>query len=137
MREILFRGKSVHTGKWLAGDLLRNYFDADDRCIYVDHEDNIPGYNEFALSGAEQVVPESVGQYTDLTDKNGTKIFEGDFIKTRHGVRYIAFKEGCFVAKKPHSKICANMRDYMREIEGACEVIGNIHDNPELMDWEG
>ena len=67
MREILFRGKSKNDGKWYQGDLVTV---AHKRFI----DDDVV---------KERVIPETVGQYTDLKDKNGVKIFEGDILKVK------------------------------------------------------
>ncbi len=84
----------------------------------------------------EEVIPETVGQYTGLTDKNGKKIFEGDIVKGLFVFGEISsvviFKYGSFGIEWNIDEI--KVLDPflgLRNIE--CEVIGNIHDNPELL----
>ena len=81
-----------------------------------------------------EVIPETVGQYTGVTDKNDTKIFEGDIVTmpSYHGGKHktvVYFKNGKFAVDGSNysfKDICPrNM-----------EVIGNIHDNPELLNGE-
>ena len=73
MREILFRGKDTINNEWIYGDLL--YY-ADTAQIWQDSE-----FGKYTAS----VVPETLGQFTGLTDKNGVKIFEGDIVETKNG----------------------------------------------------
>lgn len=118
MREILFRGKDVINGEWHYGYYVRRF----DDCII--HSGVLP--NDYYI-----VKPETVGQYTGLTDKNGKKIFEGD-ICWFYGVEYYLglWEQNAIVA-------ITDMTDdeqthYLNNAE-YCEVIGNIHDNPELL----
>ena len=123
MREISFRGKHTHSYKWPEG-----YY-ALDRL----------GHFIFCRDGQTfEVIPETVGQFTGLTDMNGTKIFEGDIVSHPWGgeriVHFqICFESGEFVAVPPKT-----MRDvWTIRISGntdAMEIIGNIHDNPELLE---
>ena len=146
MREILFRGKEKNSGKWIYGD-LRHISDGHGGYILC-IVDNTNGRNN-DVTGVE-VVPETVGQYTGLTDKNNVKIFEGDIVK---GTAYSATRIGVIVwideissfgvryvnAPNPtaweNSSIlrCVSLG---KTDEFAAEVIGNIYDNPELLKKE-
>ena len=83
------------------------------------------------------VDPETIGQHTGLTDKNGTKIFEGDIVKFCDIKGVINFGMGCYCVKtnKPDWKSRNNpaIDIVLNEYENELEVIGNIHDNPELL----
>lgn len=146
MREILFRGKEKNSSKWIYGD-LRHISDSHGGYILC-IVDNTNGRNNDVI-GVE-VVPETVGQYTGLTDKNNVKIFEGDIVK---GTAYSAARIGVIVwideissfgvryvnAPNPtaweNSSIlrCVSLG---KTDEFAAEVIGNIYDNPELLKKE-
>src|SRR5699024_7155546 len=138
MREILFRGKRVENGEWVYGYYAkyRNIVSEDYTAILqFDKEDGGVVYSD----GVTAVIPETVGQYTGLTDKNGKKIFEGDI------VFYDVF--GCMRKRVvKFSTECGSCGCCGDPFEGAgfmalgvdlnvSEVIGNIYDNPEL--WEG
>lgn len=77
MREILFRGKHTRTGEWVEGLLWKKKYNHNKLFIscFPDKDDNEEIYI---------IKPETIGQYTGLTDKNGIKIFEGDIVKCRH-----------------------------------------------------
>lgn len=125
MREILFRGKctndSKNRGKWAEGYLLRF---TEKRNPFIMLKD---GGGECA-----EVILESVGQYTGLTDKNGTKIFEGDVVNIlteNNEIGIVKYDEGGFGVEADGFVI-----DFRRNIDGTdVEVIGNIYDNPELL----
>jgi len=70
MREILFRGKRVDNGEWVEGNYFHNFRKGESNNI-------IP----FNSNQWHEVIPESIGQFTGLLDKNGKKIFEGDILK--------------------------------------------------------
>ena len=135
MREILFRAKHIHVlpenehldGMWIYGYL------ENERYIYSPE-----------LEGEFLIDPETVCQYTGITDKNGRKIFEGDSVKTRQygvddgsGHNYsgidtftVEFSDGSFCLKNRWRRF--NLRP-----SGNFEAIGNIFDHPELIDGGG
>ena len=132
MREILFRGKAVnlHNGSkdFVYGQYVQN---RDGKMIYSDTwEDG---------KQKHYVIDGTVGQYTGLTDKNGKKIYEGDILRTGTRMGYILFEKGCFRFR------WKNFDKYRDDFFKTCiiteygsfrelEVIGNIHDNPELLE---
>ena len=127
MREILFRGKSLEKGEWLEGDLRHGGYFEKDQITYIVKTDL------FILN--YPVDPETGGQYTGLTDKNGTKIFEGDILKFSYGEN--DEKHIFYSVEWKSERACfgyAETADKMIEVDCLhCEVIGNIHDNPELL----
>lgn len=81
---------------------------------------------------AVEVIPETIGQYTGLTDKNGKKIFEGDIIQSPDGEIFSVEWQPFSVAWRiKNSKRC--FLAFMRCLD-MFKVIGNIHDNPELLE---
>lgn len=121
MREILFRGKQTDNGKWMYGCLM---------CV------NPAAIEEII------VAPETVGQYTGLKDKHGAEIFEGDIVELVHhlgketgAIRWYE-KECAFILFSYHGK--DDVRPYplahVNEFPECVEVMGNIHDDPELME---
>ena len=136
MRDYLFRGKRKDNGEWVEGYLViadERYFIAKcPECITsLYYPDDI-----YSFTGFVEVIPETVGQYTGLTDKNGKGIFEGDIVKTdkfsEPNKQYIIKYDLLFGAFIGHDRY----NFYFVTFDGDSdefEVIGNIHDNPELM----
>lgn len=128
MREILFRGKDEGTKKWVQGYYLKG---ATRHCITC----------SLAYYPRYDVIPETVGQYTGLTDKNGKKIFEGDIVKhlrTLWGVDNsdIGTIQWCQKTCKFYrtSKFdTVHIVEIWKDTAQEYEIIGNIHDNPELL----
>lgn len=117
MREILFRGKRVCNGKWVFGSFVSpNMITA-------------PMGEE--IYGSDIVDPETVGQYTGLTDKNGKKIFEGDIMSGRGDTYKVMFNKGVFWIKNSHYITRLYVAIHIEKID---EVIGTIYDNPELLE---
>nr|DAM10597.1 MAG TPA: YopX protein [Caudoviricetes sp.] len=122
MREILFRGKG---DKKYSGGMW--YFGVPIRCYDGD-------WQICTNNSKRTVIPETIGQYTGLADKNGTKIFEGDIVllKGDEEPYQVAFDESCFQVYG--NSICHVMDNFY---DHDIEVIGNIYDNPELLEGDG
>lgn len=157
MREILFRGKAVDSGKWVEGDLHHNGDTARPMTLIgqvVMSRDKQT--TELSLDGfwLSEVDPATVGQYTGLTDKNGRKIFEGDIVRwtskggllvsnyTYYGsyaygsVLIVIALESGFTLRRikdgapdiPNANCKIDNYAFWNH-SGQLEVIGNIHDN--------
>ena len=128
MREVLFRGKRTYNGEWVKGYLYITHTGAHEIGSY-DAEINIERLTF-------DVIPETVGQYTGLTDKNGVRIFEGDIVSlVKHdGLIYKVVYVPCrYELVNSKGVNCFVLDIYKSE---NIEVIGNIHDNPELLGGE-
>ena len=139
MREILFRGKRKDNGEWVEGYFCRKYFPElpHDRCVIQYKTEYTKEWRPDYM--VAEVIPETVGQYTGLTDKNGKKIFDGDIIKhfnhfdepDKYAVYQVEFDERtCKFVGYLHKSWSAQL---CKDLENHYEVIGNIHDNPELL----
>lgn len=126
IREVIFRGKRTDNGEWIEGSLLG--IDWCDKPSTYSIAPNTP------VSVFYSVLPETVGQYTGLTDKNGKRIFEGDIIQSLESsvtglVQWFPEHSAFMVWCKP-----ANEVGFLYECAYIIKVIGNIHDNPELLE---
>lgn len=152
MREILFRGKRLGDGEWVDGSLF-----IDEK---KDKHEILVGYVNYRVGW--EVDPETVGQFTGLTDMNGKKIFEGDIVRDMD--MYLTHKKyadrGAETEEHAEKYRCSGAVDFVEfmtedigscgccfpEFKGSgfaagsvflgdrCEIIGNIHDNPELLE---
>ena len=135
MREILYRGKRVHTGKWIQGYYIK---------IFGMSHIEIPGSEkENASFTAYTVNSKTIGQYTGMLDKNDTKIFEGDIVRNKNKyfqfVGIVKYQNGQFVVDwKLHQRVSNGVisSTVTHHLGNADEVIGNIYDNPELLNEE-
>lgn len=150
MREILFRGKPIHKEdytlyeKLYKSDVFKDGFASGSLVVIKDKYYICIGVAGVSINSLinnttatlVEVIPETVSQYTGLTDKNGKKIFEGDIIE-----RFWLGKK--YIYRIDYDKYIASFIG--KDIYGlnfttfdydACEfeVIGNIHDNPELLE---
>lgn len=117
MRVIVFRGKSIYTGDWLFGSL-------------VTQAENGPTILHQGLG--ETVGVETIGQFTGVDDKNGIGIFEGDIYHMGdQNITYTTiWQDSGFKGKQNGSSSFAGLESWKEKIE----IIGNIHDDPELLD---
>ena len=152
MREILFRGKTKNRKdvEWIKGTLVRGVSIFDDGPVFFifDIDTEIHGRGSIDDYFGEEVVPETVGQFSGLFDENGIAIFEGDIVEFEgHG--YMPFTERGVVVFQEGSFIILYDNEYIHRIGqisnwsemGASgkviytyKIVGNIHDNPELLE---
>ena len=125
MREILFRGKFGNEWKY-------GFLSIEPKGLVIKE----PYKNE--SSNVWHIDADTVGQYTGLTDKNGTKIFEGDIVKYGDTVHNVVFEQrnGTAYFGLVYSTLETLSFGYYQDLK-QIEVIGNIYDNPELLGDEG
>ena len=143
MREILFRGKRCDNSEWVQGYYIRAEHHWHNHGIHKDWITLGASANGgwFALHNKYAVKSETVGQFTGLTDKNGKKVFENDIIVICYETDGEEFtetkrvhyneKECCWYPMRWEE--CCEYCDHYTEVK-SIEVIGNIHDNPELLE---
>ena len=149
MREYLYRGKRIDRkdpGKWVYGDLLKN-------CSRNDYEIRVNDKTSEYFGNSYGVDPETVGEFTGLTDKNGTRVFEGDIVRflytdwcsksekdprTLEEYLHDIASIGIVVWNNKDCCFCVQIRDSLWGIDcgkyGYIEVIGNIYDNADLLE---
>lgn len=129
MREILFRGKWKGTSAWAIGDLR----------VYSQKNGGRVRIFDKATGASLEVDPDTVGQYTGLKDRNGEKIFEGDIVAHFPRRWDMTYKEVEAIKWDDVQFRWVHHNLKGREIYYTCcdnvfEVIGNIYDNPELLE---
>ena len=134
MRDILFRGKRTDNGEWVYEDLWCNPYGKRVVCI-------ASPINDQGTTGGNEVDPETVGQFIGLYDKNSNKIFEGDIIRTKKygkvtGHVNVNDYDTFQVVYEPAVFRLVNSTRGFNLVGQSIdwEVIGNIYDNPELME---
>ena len=130
MREILFRGKRLDNGEWVYGYYV-HIGPVSCQRTYI-----IPEYASALY--VNEVDPSTVGQYTGMKDKNGKRIFEGDVAKVLQGkdkdIAYVGFENGAFMLYPKTGNIYERTLWSYWYNDWDVEVIGNITDNPELLE---
>lgn len=132
MREIIYRGKRVDNGEWVYGYFVNKVqMDTKTNIVFTPMIYDKEGWQW-------EVIPETIGQFIGLLDKNGIKIFEGDIVTAwSQGLQAVGRVQrrvdGLWILYPAHQKgklwgMCPNQKG-----ETTVEVIGNIHDNPELI----
>lgn len=128
MRDIEFRGRRTDNGEWVYGNLVRG---CDEQYAYI-----VEFGNKELCRNYVDIDPETVGQYTGLKDENGKKIFEGDIVERfwfgKMCIYQISYDNGLasFIGQ---ASIKFTTFDYD---SAEFEIIGNIHDNPELLEGD-
>lgn len=137
MREILFRGKRVDNGEWCEGDLIqlqdgRKYIVNNIFGACIDDNGNLINTEPPFVCPVD---PDTVGQYTELTDMGGKRIFEGDIIRA-YGANYIVRMSAKRRGWWPFAcgDGCGCCENYVVPVNNAV-VCANIHDNPEVI-WD-
>lgn len=122
MRAIKFRGKRMNNNKWVYGYFGKDY---SERCIISNYLN--------ASNEAWEVIPETIGQFTGLLDKNGKEIYEGDILQNTP--REVQYK--VYWSKDMHAWFVERINYGSKEplccLDDKFEVIGSIYDNPELI----
>lgn len=154
MREILFRGKKVTDGEWTYGYYVQVEDFLDDKRRDLIFEIDSVAYPDNEIVGSNEIYPNTLGQYTGLTDKNGVKIFEGDILHFGDKNYLVFWNDECLqwqmrIRKDGFSFPIYDGQDTGCPVECitlgwvaaeipiigtmSTEIVGNIYDNPELL----
>ena len=148
MREILFKAKRVKDGEWIEGYLFDNGFDGEEKKYFIGgliiEKYNGTACDEQVITGIDfcEIKPETICQFTGLCDKNGKKIWENDIcdrkekypevVKMTNGDWTLDYS---YAIGRDYGNSYCNLGFYVNERK-CVEVIGNIFDNPELLQEE-
>lgn len=134
MREILFRGKALKTSEWVFGFVQKKQVIGG--VNWLIHEDLRAST---AYHAPIVINPSTIGQYTGLTDKNGTKIFEGDILELINNDEDKSYYNVVWSTEDCRFKIREiNLGEFFDDCDSwvheNMSVVGNIYDNPELLE---
>ena len=133
MREIKFRGKRIDNGEWVYGYYFIEERDIEDGFIWRDIPQIQQRYGDHYQYF--DVIPETIGQYTGLKDKNGREIYEGDIVRIDDlGIGIVDYEEGRFAMRRREERFCWPVYCRIDHSPFVPEVIGNIYENPELLE---
>lgn len=152
MKEVKFRGKRTDNGEWVYGNLVQ--METSERygkqevfsntwIVEIAKELETRAFSEgcsvWANNDFIQVDPKTVGEYTGLKDKNGKEIFEGDILQSQHGQNgRVTWDESrltyIVIWSAKTSKFAEEYDSYLYQALYRSEVIGNIYENPELLE---
>ena len=135
MREILFRAKRTDNGEWVEGYFVKGKWYLDEKEKYAILPIDLCFYPHCEINEWIEIDPETVRQYTGLTDKNGEKVFVGDIIRCTkgrpHEVIWLKEYAGTYLGGMPAVYLTGLREGYAWT--GKEEKIGNVFDNPELL----
>lgn len=128
---LIYRGKRIDNGEWIKGTAFSH-----------DNRGKVTMFRQHPADGSligNEAFPETVSQYTGFNDDNGNPIFEHDIIQTKTGVRLVSWDKGMFIGidiQDKRNSLCESLYSLidLRNIGEKIIVIGNKHDNPELLD---
>lgn len=139
MREILFKAKRLDNGEWVEGNLITNERNENQKYIGYIFDERNGVIEDFDLV---EVIPDTICQYTGLTDKNGQKVWENDICDRKEKYpEIVTYNKGDWqldysyvFGKEMHTDAC-NLGFYVCE-RNCVEVVGNIFDNADLLEVE-
>lgn len=146
MREILFRAKRMDNGEWVKGGSIIQFLDDGVRSVYIPqfntkctctHDDVTDDILEFTNCRFYKVDPETVCQYINENDKDNTMIFENDIVEIptfKPQCMVIRFLDGVFCLTDKEGKYAADIYYIHHAGINNAKVIGNIFDNPDLLE---
>lgn len=150
-RTIRFRGKNLYNNEWIFGDLIQ--YESGEMAIFSKKLSQY-GCEATEMFNRSKVIPETVGQFTGLLDKNGKEIYEGDIVeRIVHQnpcfgfIGNVVFDSNIALFCVEHNKFGSNSRTpfvmpddwmdkYSNRLECEFEIKGNIYDHPELIKKE-
>lgn len=138
-REILFKAKRLDNGEWVEGNLITNERNENQKYIGYIFDERNGVIEDFDLV---EVIPDTICQYTGLTDKNGQKVWENDICDRKEKYpEIVTYNKGDWqldysyvFGKEMHTDAC-NLGFYVCE-RNCVEVVGNIFDNADLLEVE-